>query len=85
MLSSDVLFLTLVTTGGTWSYLIPCRFATPEPTLCIHWLGSFVGPNVARTQWGGIEPLSYKHFSSYCVNEILLLKIVQQIFLTWWI
>jgi hypothetical protein len=55
VLISDVLFLILVTTGRAWSYLIPSRFTTPEPTLCIHWLGRFVIPNVARTQREGIE------------------------------
>ena len=68
VLSSDVLFLILVTTGGAWSYLIPRRFAT-------HWLVSFVDPNVARKQCEGIETPSSKLWSSYCVNEILWLKI----------
>jgi hypothetical protein len=82
MCISDVLFLILVTTGGAWSYLIPCRFITPEPKLCIHWLGGFVGSNVARMQWEGIEPPSSRLPSSYYKNDILLLKIVEQRFAT---
>jgi hypothetical protein len=77
VLISDVLFLILMTTGGAWSDLNSCHFRTPEPTLCIHWLGAFVDPNIARMRWEVIESQSPKLWSSYYINEILWLKTVQ--------
>jgi len=46
-----VKFLTSTLDGGEWSPSSPCYFTLGERALCIHWLGSWVGPRAGWMRW----------------------------------
>jgi hypothetical protein len=44
-------FLTSALDGGEWSPSCPCRFVSKERDFGSHWIGGWVGPELAGTPW----------------------------------